>query len=374
MICYRLKDKIFFNPYTAFLHAAHNCPHEHVYFDVHESVFDSVDWTVYPTTSYPELYKRRAQQIRNKYEKIVVACSGGTDSTTMLSAFFDNDIHVDAIYIGHYDNNKHGRAEAYSGHAELVVNWIKESWPAQSANTIIKLINLSDFISNRYDSSEWILDQHRTFHMRFTPGAVPEEVSDIFNNMYGAFGWALVTGHEKPQVGADNKSAFYVDKTFSHVMNRANADFFYLSADMPEIVVKQAHDIAKFQKLGLSGYYNAKYAIGITKDIADVNSPAEKALMKKTDQFLSNLNFRTMSKTLQHIPQHKDNCMLSVISNYQHWKDQVVKTWASGIASLQTDSTLVNYMVRHGYLTSADHTMQSYHGIRSKQYHLDVDI
>lgn len=368
MICYRVNNQVFFNAYTAFLYAAHNCPHDHVYFDVHSETFDRVNWMQYPQESYDSLYRRRAQQIRNKYEKIVIAFSGGTDSTAMLRAFLDNNIPVDSIYIGYYHDDFY--AGAGFGKPAVIKSWIEERWPEAAKNINIEIVNLSEFISRRYRQSEWILDQTYTFHLRFTPGTVPQEISDIFNEKYGASHWALVTGHEKPEVSADNKTAYYVDKTFGHVMNRTNVEFFYLSTEMPEIVVKHAHDIAKLRASGVSEYYSTKRAIGQLGDIPGVASKLEKHVVKITDVSLSTVNFQHVSDTIELFDRSDSNCMLAMIGTFRDWKEDLVKNWIGGIAGLQTDNTLTNYMLRHRYLSTPTQTIQSYNGLISRQYRI----
>jgi hypothetical protein len=52
----------------------------HLHWDFNEAVFDSYDWTVEPKDSLVELYRQRAQQLRNKYDYIILAYSGGADS------------------------------------------------------------------------------------------------------------------------------------------------------------------------------------------------------------------------------------------------------------------------------------------------------
>jgi hypothetical protein len=153
-------------------------------------------------------------------------------------------------------------------------------------------------------------------------------------------------------------------------MNRSNAEFFYLTPDMPEIIIKHAHDISAFQKKNQTGYYQLKHAIGIGRDVTGVNSKAEKDTMKNVDLSLSYLNFSSVAKSIETIRPDNDNCTLALIGGYSQWKEFTVKHWAQGIASLQTDSTLIKYMVNHGYLTSNTDHVQSYHGIVSKRHYL----
>ena len=59
--------------------------------------FDKVQWTVEPTLSLQELYRIRAQQIRDKYDYVIVRVSGGADSTNIIWSFLNNGIHVDEV-------------------------------------------------------------------------------------------------------------------------------------------------------------------------------------------------------------------------------------------------------------------------------------
>ena len=370
MICYRVNNRVFFIAFADFIYAAHNCPHEHVFFEIFNDQFSRVDWTRYPTESYTELYTRRAHQLRNKYDKIVIAFSGGTDSTTVLKSFYDNNLHVDSIYISHYNNDKYNRQ--FLGQPHVIADWVRKTWPEQSKHTDIEILDLSRYIEARYQKSEWILDQTKTFHLRFTTSPTTYEVTELFDQKYGAFRWALVTGHEKPEVTADHKYAYYVDHTFSNVMNRPNAELFYLTPDFPEISIKQAHDIARFRSLGGEDYYQLKRSIGQFGDVQTVNSRMEKESIKKTAARLAKLNFSQITRSIDTINHDDDNCLISLIGDYRQRWNHIVENWAKGMASLQTDSTLINYMVNHGYLSSPDQTIQSYYGILSPKYRITL--
>jgi len=63
------------------------------------SIFENVDWETEPTDSLSNLYRKRAQQIRDSYDYIVLYFSGGSDSITMLNAFMKNDIEVDEVVV-----------------------------------------------------------------------------------------------------------------------------------------------------------------------------------------------------------------------------------------------------------------------------------
>lgn len=69
------------------------------WFYFHDEILSKVDWKIEPLLSLDELYRIRAQQIRDEYPYVVLCYSGGTDSTAMLETFYYNNIHIDEILV-----------------------------------------------------------------------------------------------------------------------------------------------------------------------------------------------------------------------------------------------------------------------------------
>lgn len=69
------------------------------WFYYYDHVFSKANWKVEPLLSLDELYKIRAQYIRDTYPYVILCYSGGTDSTAMLEAFYYNNIHIDEILV-----------------------------------------------------------------------------------------------------------------------------------------------------------------------------------------------------------------------------------------------------------------------------------
>jgi hypothetical protein len=68
-------------------------------FYYYDEQFSLLDWSKEPSESLEQLYKERAQQIRDTYEYVVLCYSGGIDSTTVLETFYYNNIHIDEILV-----------------------------------------------------------------------------------------------------------------------------------------------------------------------------------------------------------------------------------------------------------------------------------
>jgi len=68
-----------------------------IYF--YDKEFMQVDWKTCPTETLDELYRIRAQDIRDNNEYVILCYSGGSDSTNILETFYYNNIHIDEIVI-----------------------------------------------------------------------------------------------------------------------------------------------------------------------------------------------------------------------------------------------------------------------------------
>ena len=66
----------------------------HPQWHFNDEEFSAHDWKQEPQESLVELYRRRAQQIRDRYDYLVLFYSGGADSTNILQTFINNDIKL----------------------------------------------------------------------------------------------------------------------------------------------------------------------------------------------------------------------------------------------------------------------------------------
>lgn len=64
-----------------------------------DEIFNNVNWQEKVPLSLSELYRIRAQQIRQKYEYVILCWSGGGDSSNILDTFILNDIHIDEVVV-----------------------------------------------------------------------------------------------------------------------------------------------------------------------------------------------------------------------------------------------------------------------------------
>lgn len=90
-------EKKFTNKYEALLHGKKNRqPINFVYFD---EIWQQFDRNLLGKFTLQELYKQRAQQLRDKYDYLILYFSGGADSWNVLRSFVDNGIRLDEVCV-----------------------------------------------------------------------------------------------------------------------------------------------------------------------------------------------------------------------------------------------------------------------------------
>ena len=72
-----------------------------IVFNFNHDVFGRLDWSQEPPGSIFDLYRERAQQLRDQFDYLVLMYTGGSDSREALQAFLDNNIHLDEVVTVH---------------------------------------------------------------------------------------------------------------------------------------------------------------------------------------------------------------------------------------------------------------------------------
>lgn len=90
--------KVFSNKREALLWASQNGDPK-VRFIWHNHVWETYDRSRLGSTTLLELYKQRAQQLRDSYDHLTLYYSGGADSHNILMTFIKNNIKLDHVYV-----------------------------------------------------------------------------------------------------------------------------------------------------------------------------------------------------------------------------------------------------------------------------------
>lgn len=264
---YQVGNKLILNKANALLEAqASNVKARWVFND---NVYGRYDWTVPIETPLKELYRRRAQQIRDQYDYLMLYYSGGADSTNALHAFIDNNIFLDEIVMQHptlndnelnnydTDNNNYFSELKYAAmpHLDKVKHLLHPDTKIKFLNQTIDTVSI---FSDQYWFEKYPLGT------MITPAGAGRQISAILDpdldGLYEAGKTVCqIYGVDKPLVfveGEDDYFAVFRDSNATHAVptdfelgelasKYFHLEFFYWTPDMPEIVIKQAQEIKK---------------------------------------------------------------------------------------------------------------------------------
>ena len=90
-------DRKFINKYEALLYATES--KTGVKYNFFNDVWENFDRSLLGSISLQELYRQRAQQLRDKYDYLILYFSGGADSYNILRTFIDNNIRLDEVCV-----------------------------------------------------------------------------------------------------------------------------------------------------------------------------------------------------------------------------------------------------------------------------------
>lgn len=257
---YIVNEKKFDNKFEAVLFAQEtNSKLDWYFFD---DILNKVDWFTEPEENLDHYYRIRAEQIREKYDYVIIFCSGGSDSTNVIKTFINNNIKVDEVI---------GIAPL-----EGLKNWKYHKTNYSSLNTISEtkfaLFPLLDELSSKhgikttildyfnqmikYKDEEWTFNSSgnivTTLTSHFTDITLLPHVMKIIESGKKV---ALVYGTDKPliRISPVGQMMFVIGDGGINYLNMPkhrsfpNLDrvLFYYTADLPKMMVKQAHVVGK---------------------------------------------------------------------------------------------------------------------------------
>lgn len=252
---YKVGDLKFYSKFDAALMADKtNQPLRWIFND---EIFQRYDWTKEPQESLSELYRKRAQQLRDSYDYLVLWYSGGADCDNILDTFVDNNIRLDEAagvmnMAADSDRNGYLNGEIFNITVPKIQK-IKESSQPWMVHTLIDLCQPTmDYFSNAANKFDWV---HKVSHY-VNPNYMartqivktqPHWMNMIASGKRVGFIW----GVDKPKIHNIKNTFFLI---FRDILDAAAVthsqvdlveghfdEMFYWTPDMPELIIKQAH-------------------------------------------------------------------------------------------------------------------------------------
>ena len=184
--------------------------------DINDHILDQYKWDQEPQESLADLYARRAQGIRDKYDYLVLHFSGGSDSGNILETFIRNKIHLDEILVrGSYSvtTPKTGKVTAVENYSECLAQsiplaqWAKDT---HMPHVKIRLVDTVPIMQNFYSTNtDWI----EKGYTALSPSLILRGNLDLLHEDYGHMAdkgikVAHILGIDKPHIYR-KKNYFY---------------------------------------------------------------------------------------------------------------------------------------------------------------------
>jgi len=235
-----------------------------------KTVFDNYDWSTEPELGIKELYRIRAQQLRDKYDYIRLEVSGGGDSATAAFSFILNGIHLDEVVFRYpktgeknvtddpFNTKPENTLSEWKYAAQPLLQWISTHAP----KTKITMHDYSvDMLNSKHDES-WVFKTKDYFQpghaFKHTVDAIDSHKETLDQGKSVCMLW----GVDKPKVCIkDKKWYLYFMDVQANCSNsevgqwdNITNEYFFWTPDLPELLCKQAHTIRKWFDLPANTY------------------------------------------------------------------------------------------------------------------------
>lgn len=248
---YQVGNEIFNFKFNALEYATRT--QQSVTWNFNNEVFKAVDWKTPLNIDLRILYRQRAQQLRDKYDYLVLSFSGGSDSTTILKSFINNGIHLDEIIcdwpVKHTSNFKVSTDPDPFNHISewaLAIKPMLEYISFHHPNIKITQIDSTEKLLVEDNEHAFTISHMGPYNSTRRYRDIAKRISDIKQTKDNA---AVIMGCDKPQIHIEKNvicTQFFDQHAFfktSWDLHPRTVEYFYWTPDFPEIVREQCHAI-----------------------------------------------------------------------------------------------------------------------------------
>ena len=246
---------------TAILEAQNQGQTSNIQWNFNEDAYSKHNWTVEPDDDLLELYRQRAQQLREKYDWLVLYFSGGSDSRTILETFLTNGIRIDEIFVWAYPSvnrklvwgndfycNGNNLAEF-----DIITKPYLDSIHAAFPKIKISIHDWTSDIIDSYKKDDWIMNTAS----RLSPNAAAKRniygwSRDLLQHVDKGYQVGHILGVDKPIMMLKNGKYYiaFLDKMIAAGIAAGRKrdsweqeELFFWTPDLPQLQIKQAHII-----------------------------------------------------------------------------------------------------------------------------------
>ena len=341
-------------------------------FYCNDQVFDQYDWTTEPEQSFELLMDTHAFNLRNKYQRLILLWSGGTDSHTIYNVFKRNNIHIDEIII---------KASAHSaGFPEINHAWIQNNhW---DPTTIITRYDDHDTDLRAFDipDEDWVWRDKGDL-LKYGMTSVGDGVKFLCEKNHAGYTYKAIAGYEKPRLVYRSGRWYHrqLDMVLRTSMGHDYIEHFFLE---PLIAIKQAHMVKHAVKNLLSinkqPLYDGDWAEAKWARDAEGYRAWCHACGRHDEATLG------VSHTQKHYNDALDKTEINVTGSWQQLGmtaderlahdlqsgNQVAINYVKGFHNLHAELGFINYLKDQEYFKNSDACLTSLKFTWSKEYNL----
>lgn len=266
---YTVGDKKFESKIHALIHATKVDKPARWIFNNDE--FEKANWVVEPKETLNDLYKRRAKQLRDRYDYLILCYSGGSDSNNILESFISQGLRIDEIVTNFIvdgtkaisnQNISSKQAENHNAEWDLLtkgrMQYIHDNMPGVKISNFDMTKPILDHFKNHEDGS-WILkcrewaNPMSTARYNIIHDLALRKRVDHLSNV------GIMLGVDKPPLLIKDGRLFlqFTDTTANitpmteHIKayDNSTVEFFYWSPDSVDILRKQSHIVLQYLKV-----------------------------------------------------------------------------------------------------------------------------
>lgn len=260
---YKVEDTLFTNKLSAAIYAT--TKKKDIKWEFHDDVFrNTLRHYFLGSQNLPDLYKQRAQQLRDSYDYLVLHYSGGADSWNILNTFLKNNIKLDYVFVKwpikamdknlYIPNTQDTSAMNFASEWDYVLkkdlNWLNQNHPEIKIEIFDWLDNLKEVFLNDDLFQNINMHNYRLLTLlQFFDGSNIERVLIDKGKKV-----ASIFGVDKPMLIEKNNCCFFyfTDQPLLAInklqQTNETTEYFYWTPDLPILAIEQANKVFQYYR------------------------------------------------------------------------------------------------------------------------------
>jgi hypothetical protein len=314
---------------------------EDLKFHYNDKWWNSKRWDIEPKESLKDLYIKRARQLRDQYDTLILRFSGGADSTNILRTFVDNGIKLDVVSINMwYQEGSDPWTEPSNIEKREIAIPLAEKLKAQGADFELIVNNFTSTYSILGDNADWIFristPRFNCVDIAYHQASTTPEYEKWNNSST-----CIITGTDKPFIAYNPEHNIWYARqpdTMHSILNQSSnmiQEPFYWTADLPELIIKQCHVLKNYYKNNIDKMSDLGSKYQIDHKILRAKRQVLPLIYAEYYDFLEigtePLPYYDMSVDAENYRKHKNGAPRGYGFDFNIEKSPYYQTWVDGV-------------------------------------------